>query len=445
MYRNFLPVTIAMVMVAGLLGDPLAQLQGGSGHAAVSDLASQAREAQADAIPQWHWEPTVQMPIGRATGHMTLLSDGSSMLVGGKLVETGQIPERIGGYSSHAVIYDPASGQWRNAGQSITGTRAYGCNCILIALSNERAFFMEVSAPKDVDPSGAAFHLYDGTSNRWEDLPGPAREQMPGYYYDLTAASALDDHTVVVAMDVHRSVAGSGYRTSTSVFSFNIDSKKWSQVAPLAEPRCCGAMTRLADGRILLTGGRTDEYLGLPFDEAPDPTASVAVVNFKSGNHYSKASSMHNPRLFHSATTLSDGRVLVVGGTPWKPAELYDPLADEWTEIEATRHDAYTGSIAITPSGGAIVTGGWDNSQGMLWRHAEWLVPETGRWLKLDPPPAMDGISHAQMLTSDQILFVGWGRVNSAMLVRDGSVRPTPTSVASGRAYLPLNITHISR
>lgn len=52
---------------------------------------------------------------------------------------------------------------------------------------------------------------------------------------------------------------------------------------------------------------------------------------------FSSAPALNNPRAQHTATTLADGRVLVVGGTDgqgtYKDAEVFDPTANAWTPI----------------------------------------------------------------------------------------------------------------
>src|SRR4051812_24841689 len=48
--------------------------------------------------------------------------------------------------------------------------------------------------------------------------------------------------------------------------------------------------------------------------------------------HAASPSTMAPARAFHTATRLSDGRVLIAGGfSGWETAELYNPTTNAWT------------------------------------------------------------------------------------------------------------------
>ncbi|MBI2346205.1 MAG: hypothetical protein HYV03_04855, partial [Deltaproteobacteria bacterium] len=90
----------------------------------------------------------------------------------------------------------------------------------------------------------------------------------------------------------------------------------------LSEPCMATAAARLADGRVLITGG-----FGLK-----DPTTgkgpvlgTALLLNPQSGRK--ETITMHHQRGGHSATVLPDGRVLIVGGIGDDPsgAEVFDP------------------------------------------------------------------------------------------------------------------------
>ncbi|MEW6509236.1 MAG: kelch repeat-containing protein [Bacteroidota bacterium] len=94
--------------------------------------------------------------------------------------------------------------------------------------------------------------------------------------------------------------------------------------APLNIGRFEHTATVLNDGRILVVGGRTkyNGYILLNTCEIFDPITK----------EWTYSAPMHYPRAGHSATLLSNGKVLVIGGQQNKP-ELYDPLTNSWERV----------------------------------------------------------------------------------------------------------------
>lgn len=143
-------------------------------------------------------------------------------------------------------------------------------------------------------------------------------------------------------------------------------------------------MTALPDGSILLTGGvanapgtNFENSSTLPID------ASNEVYRYQNGA-WSAVASMNNPRAFHAASLLPDGRVLVAGGaayfegiiylnspTALACAEIYDPDSDTWTDVSAgCNADTVTGDLyaavmdptwATDDEYGVLVVGGLNN------------------------------------------------------------------------------------
>jgi galactose oxidase len=83
----------------------------------------------------------------------------------------------------------------------------------------------------------------------------------------------------------------------------------------------CPGTSKLADGRVLITGG-----LSAVQSTLYDPRTESWI----------KTGEMNVPRGYHSQTLLSDGTVFVLGGS-WsgdeggKIGEVYDPATEVWT------------------------------------------------------------------------------------------------------------------
>src|SRR5436305_5053679 len=96
-------------------------------------------------------------------------------------------------------------------------------------------------------------------------------------------------------------------------------SSQVEQLGPLVVPRTGHAATVLADGRVLITGGRdsagTIVATAEVFDPANQATTAIGVLN--------------TARIDHTATLLADGRVLIAGRTSASraltSAEIFDP------------------------------------------------------------------------------------------------------------------------
>ena len=79
---------------------------------------------------------------------------------------------------------------------------------------------------------------------------------------------------------------------------------------------------------------------------------------------WSDAGDVNDARNYHSATLLSDGRVLIVGGysgsTSIMTAELYDPVIGSWslTGSPIYSHSGHTGTLLL--DGRVLVVGRWE-------------------------------------------------------------------------------------
>ncbi|CAF4321225.1 unnamed protein product, partial [Rotaria sordida] len=92
---------------------------------------------------------------------------------------------------------------------------------------------------------------------------------------------------------------------------------------------------------------------------------------------------MSAARVYHTASVLTNGKVLVAGGSKGggvyaNNPELYDPSTGMWTNTSSmsTARDQHTASVLT--NGKVLVTGGYDSSG--YANSPELYDPSTGMW-----------------------------------------------------------------
>ena len=122
----------------------------------------------------------------------------------------------------------------------------------------------------------------------------------------------------------------------------------------LAEPRMWHTATLLADGRVLVTGGQT----------GGDGTelATAAVWDPATGL-FSPTGSMLHARSAAAAVQLSDGRVLIVGGASWAngtiaEAEVWDPATGAFSQAGSLAEARRSPTATLLADGRVLVVGG---------------------------------------------------------------------------------------
>src|SRR5204863_3335449 len=110
----------------------------------------------------------------------------------------------------------------------------------------------------------------------------------------------------------------------------------------------------------------------------------------------------------HTATLLSNGKVVVAGGRPLAQAatsELYDPMTQTWTNSGAlnTGREFHTATLLL--DGRVVVTGGQTANQ--LLAGTEVYDPPTGRWIGAGALNEARELHTATLLTSGLVLVAG--------------------------------------
>ncbi len=177
----------------------------------------------------------------------------------------------------------------------------------------------------------AALSAADDTLS-WTWKPTGGVIQKPPIYH--TATLLQDGKSVLVAGGIYQ------HDFANDVLNITIKyvQKDWAPGPNLSYTRAGHTATLLNDGQVLVAGG-----IGYGFDEIG--TLDTCELLDQAGTAWGSAPKLLAPRVFHSATRLDDGRVLVVGGGKLKVFPIH--FVDHFPYIDidisfVTDTDCYT-------------------------------------------------------------------------------------------------------
>jgi N-acetylneuraminic acid mutarotase len=289
-------------------------------------------------------------------------------------------------YVATAERYDPVLNAWNAAGQ--VGAPRLGH--IATLLPSGQVLIAGGQLTENPPQFTAEAYRYDAASNTWT---------QDG---DMTDARLL--HQAVRLADGRILVTGgfgaTGYLTSAEVF--DAQAGRWSRVQPMSVARVAHAAAPLPDGGVLVVGGASDGTTYAASAERYDPAS----------DRWSQAGVMATPRAWHSATPLDDGRVLVAGGyfkqgantTFVGTAEIYDPNTNAWSAagVMAQARTAHT----ATPLGDGkiLIAGGQSTS---VLTSADRYDPATNTWSRGGQMTVARTQHQAVQFAEGQVLAIG--------------------------------------
>ena len=318
------------------------------------------------------WSPTGSMAEGRSGQAAVLLPTGKVWITGGS--------------SDNSVeLYDPATGTFSAAGQTLF----YHGGFVTATLLNNGRVLIEGG---DVTPSST--ELYDPVSGQF--LPTGSTIQPHGFFQ---TATLLNDGRVLIVGGL--TSAGAGPVPSTYMNAgaeiYDPMTGTFSAAGPMAVNRNAHTATLLADGRVLIAGGESGGDGSLAFD-------SAEIFDPSSGK-FSPAGSMQEARARFSAALLSNGKVLVAGDDA--SAELFDPATNsfEFTgSMSAWRTQA---GVALLSSGEALIASGFSYLTGQGVTSAELYNPATGTFSLTGSLSTSRTTSAATLLPDGRVLVTG--------------------------------------
>ena len=360
------------------------------------------------------------LPDFVGVGHTaTLLRDGRVLIVGGvspplPLPSTGRPPPSAAAtYPRDAVLFDPWTGRVTRPGPMVEGRWHHAATL----LADGRVLITGGARFGDAEPGGLdTAELFDPSTSEFTPVDTMTVERW------MHSAILLSDGTVLVVGgrrdEYSRTSAADIFDPTDGTFTavgwvhslpfslnlivsrgadvlaieaeqverFDLATRRFEFMLSLPEGAQGGTAVALADGRVLVTGGLAPEPASAPgvaSDGSPrtmpsrEASAAAFIIDPVSGG-VSRAAELRTARWGHSATRLSDGRVLIVGGLSGFPpfdrdrpletgealggymltsVELYAPAAEAVRPARWPAALALVYSVTALPDGSALLIG----------------------------------------------------------------------------------------
>jgi Kelch motif/Galactose oxidase, central domain len=175
----------------------------------------------------------------------------------------------------------------------------------------------------------------------------------------------------------------------------------WTATGSLTTARLFHTATSLPSGLILVAGGDDGTGNGLSSAELYDPASGT----------FAAAASLTAPRFLHTANLLGSGQVLLAGGSDnyvdsVASTELYDPTAGLFTATTPMTTTRADHSATVLSSGQVVVTGGYDNT-GNVVSSAELYDPTSATFSVTGSMTSVRYDHTSTLLASGQLLVTG--------------------------------------
>ena len=369
--------------------------------------------------------PIGSMGLGRQVHTTTLLGDGRVLMVGGYGRDAA-----LDTPLADAVVYDPTTDTFVR-----TSPLAEARGLHTATLLPDGHVLITGGGPASWAGAGAYLataELYDPSAGMFSPTG--------------SMSTPREDHTATLLRDGRVLVVGGndvGSHTTASAEIYDPKTGTFTPTGSMKTARGFHTATLLADGRVLVTGGDAAAW-----DDSGPFLASAEIYDPSTGT-FTTTGSMATGRAHHAATLLADGRVLITGGTPGQAggngsgttsltaAELYDPATGTFSPTGPMADGRVYHTATRLADGRVLVAGGLRQRPQL--RHLP--VPGLGRGLRseerhvlhdrLDDRPAGVGELHVAGRRPGVHRRRQRRRVGPARLGRD--LRPEDRHVQPGR------------
>lgn len=313
-----------------------------------------ARTGFALSAPGNATETLGDLPVALAGNTSTTLDDGRVLLAGGGGSDSGGAPV----LGDRLYLFDPQTQEFATSPAVMSTDRAAHTATLL---ADGRVLLLGGSNSLEVPL--ASGEIYDPVTDSLApvtNMPGPRL---------LHTATLLDDGRVYVAggasgFDLADPLGGLG-NVLESTLLYNPTTDSWSNGPNFPDPRAGHNASKLNDGRVLLTGGLEVTQV-IFIGPLPSITSDCRIYN-PANNSMSGVADFSGARALHAQVTLPDGRVLVAGGgtidflslgiSTLNSARVYSPGGNTWVNV-ASLNQSRAYAQAFVVSGDRVVVGG---------------------------------------------------------------------------------------
>ena len=281
--------------------------------------------------------PTGKMQTARAAHTATLLKNSKVLLTGGFAGSS---------FLSSAEIYDPALKTFASVGQMSVARSAHTATLlpngqVLIAGGYNGSY---LSSTEIFDPQAQTFSA------------GPVMNTPRSGH----TTTVLNNGKILFAGGV-----GIGWSFLQSAELYNIQTKTFTLTSSMTTARESHTATLLKNGSVLITGGHKDRRANIKIYSSAELYDPVSEKFKLIGN-------MSIIRHKHDAVRLADGKVLITGGSDERDskgayisAELYDPVLSSFKPVgnmNITRYK-HNGTSILLPNGNVLIAGGANRAE----------------------------------------------------------------------------------
>ncbi|MEM7535169.1 MAG: kelch repeat-containing protein [Chloroflexota bacterium] len=384
---------------------------------------------------QSQWSTGSPLTTARQGHTATLLDDGQVLVVGG----LGN-----GARLQSVERYDPDADKWH----TVASLQIARSDHTATLLSDGRVLVIGgVGASESGGFGGGdSAEIYNPATNRWQQIAPMTVGRFNHRTLRLTQEGGRD---LILVTGGQASL----FEALDSVALYDVTANAWIDTIPLQQARYDHTMTLLNDGRIMVTGGRgngadldaslrsTTEIIDIAqvtavlgqatqnidqnvdqeiFSDSLEKTVESRMSRMRGMDldtwHY--VAPLRGARTGHTATLLSDGRLLLVGGLGaggvLAEVLLYDPTIGDlgyWSTVATLNAARYNHTATYLVDGRVLIVGGFDDGVGntlaTVEEYAPRSTPPVGKWSLLAPVDKPRFLHTATLLSNGRLLVAG--------------------------------------